>query len=359
MACAIIAQRKTPTLILVHRQELLEQWKEQLSRFLGIPIKEVGIFSGTKKKPTGKIDIATILSLKQIEDLEEFFAPYGQIIIDECHHIPAVTFEAILKRSSARFILGLTATPYRKDGHQKILFMQCGQVRHEIKTSGDAHITKRVVVKETNLKLSQELGHRPPIHLVWDQLTADIGRLKLIAKDVVDSVEGLRFPLTISDRKEHLEALEREITSLSNSIRVLRLEGSMGKKARKAIMEEAKKASDENSPICLLATASLIGEGVDIPRLDTLILAMPISFKGRMVQYAGRLHRKWPGKKDVVIYDYLDTCSGLTVSMYRKRLQAYKSMGYQIHAPGHFSPANQGAQLHLVEKQYEKNSVGG
>lgn len=351
MACAIIAQRKTPTLILVHRQELLEQWKEQLSRFLGIPIIEVGVFSGTKKKPTGKIDIATILSLKQIEDQEDFFAPYGQIIIDECHHIPAVTFEAILKRSSARFILGLTATPYRKDGHQKILFMQCGPVRHEIKTSGDPHIAKRVAVKETNFKLSQDLGHRPPIHIVWDQLTADIGRQKLIAKDVIDSVAALRFPLVISDRKEHLEALEKEITNLSSSVRVLRLEGGMGKKARKAIMEEAKKAADENSPICLLATASLIGEGVDIPRLDTLILAMPISFKGRMVQYAGRLHRKWPGKKDVVIYDYLDTCSGLTVSMYRKRLQAYKSMGYQIHAPGHFSPANQGAQSSLFESR--------
>ena len=351
MACAIIAKRKTPTLILVHRQELLEQWKQQLSRFLGMPIKEVGVFCGTKKKPTGKIDIATILSLKRIEELEEFFAPYGQIIIDECHHIPAVTFESILKRSSARFILGLTATPYRKDGHQKILFMQCGPVRHEIKTASDHLISKRVIVRETGLKLSENLGHRPPIHLVWDQLTADVGRLKLIAKDVVESTKSSRFPLVISDRKEHLEALTKEISSLSSSLRVLRLEGSMGKKARKIIMDEVKKAADANSPICLLATASLIGEGVDIPRLDTLVLAMPISFKGRLVQYAGRLHRKFPGKEDVVIYDYLDTCSGLTVSMYRKRIQAYKSMGYQIHAPEHFSLANQGAQSSQFDSQ--------
>lgn len=112
-------------------------------------------------------------------------------------------------------------------------------------------------------------------------------------------------------------------------------------------MEEVKKAAAENSPICLLATASLIGEGVDIPRLDTLILAMPISFKGRMIQYAGRIHRKWPGKKDVVIYDYLDNCSGLTISMYRKRLKAYKAMGYQIHAPPHISLANQNGQSSL------------
>lgn len=353
MACAIIAKRKAPTLILVHRQELLEQWKEQLSRFLGIPLKEVGVFSGTKKKPTGKIDIATILSLKGIEDLEEFFLPYGQIIIDECHHIPAVTFGAILKRSSARFILGLTATPYRKDGHQKILFMQCGPVRHEMKISGDHLISKRVIVRETSLKLSESLGQRPPIHLIWDELTANASRLKLIAKDVLEAVTASRFPLVISDRKEHLEALEKEITNLSSSTRVLRLEGTMGKKARKAIMEKVKKAADENSPICLLATASLIGEGVDIPRLDTLFLAMPISFKGRMVQYAGRLHRQCPGKKDVIIYDYLDTCSGLTVSMYRKRLQAYKSMGYKIHSPEHFSAANRGAQASLFDSRIE------
>lgn len=117
----------------------------------------------------------------------------------------------------------------------------------------------------------------------------------------------------------------------------------MGKKARKAVMDEIKKSSDGNSQVCLLATASLIGEGVDIPRLDTLVLAMPISFKGRMVQYAGRLHRQWPGKKDVVIYDYLDTCSGLTVSMYRKRLLAYKSMGYQVHGPEHSGGTGQGS----------------
>ncbi len=343
IACAIIAKRKTRTLVLVHRQELLHQWREQLSRFLGIPIKEIGIFSGAKKKPTGKIDIATILSLKRIEDMEEFFSSYGQIIIDECHHIPAVTFESILKRSSARFVMGLTATPYRKDGHQKILFMQCGPIRHEMKTCSGHLIAKRVVVRKTELTLSKDLGDRPSIHLIWDELTANVGRIELIAKDVIEAVEAKRFPLIISDRKEHLLALEQKIASFSNSIRIFRLEGTMGRKARKAIMEDMKKASEGNSPICLLATASLIGEGVDIPRLDTLVLAMPISFKGRMVQYAGRLHRQWPGKKDVVIYDYLDTCSGLTVSMYRKRVQAYRSMGYQIHAPEHSMVANPGA----------------
>ena len=308
------------------------------------------MFTGTKKKPTGKIDIATILSLKGIEDLEEFFSSYGQIIIDECHHIPAVTFESILKRSSARFVLGLTATPYRKDGHQKILFMQCGPVRHEIKIVSDHLISKRVIIKETRLKLSKNLGDRPPIHLVWDELTADSGRLDLIASDVITALSELRFPLLISDRKEHLVALEARIKALSNlEIRTFRLEGSMGKKARKAVMDEMKSATEKNLPTCLLATASLIGEGVDIPRLDTLVLAMPISFKGRLVQYAGRLHRQWPGKKDVVIYDYLDTCSGLTVSMYRKRVHAYKGMGYQIHTPEHSTIANRGVQASLFD----------
>ncbi len=349
MACAVIAKRKIPTLILVHRQELLEQWKEQLSRFLGIPIKQIGIFSGAKKRPSKKIDIATILSLKGIEDLEEFFSSYGQIIIDECHHIPAVTFESVLKRSSARYFLGLTATPYRKDGHQKILFMQCGPVRHEIKTSGDQMISKRVVVRETTFKLPEYLGLQPPIHLVWDELTADDGRLELVAADVVEAVKASRFPLVISDRKEHLESIEKKISAISSTIKISRLDGTMGKKVRKRIIEEIRGTAEQNAPMCLLATASLIGEGVDIPRLDTLILAMPISFKGRVVQYAGRLHRQWPGKKDVVIYDYLDICSGLTVSMYRKRTQAYRSMGYQIHAPEHSMIASRGAQASLFD----------
>jgi superfamily II DNA or RNA helicase len=193
------------------------------------------------------------------------------------------------------------------------------------------------------------LGPQPPIHLVWEELTADARRLELVAADVVEVVSASRFPLVISDRKEHLEALEQKILDLSGTIQISRLEGTMGKKARKAVMEKMRSAADSNIPMCLLATSSLIGEGVDIPRLDTLILAMPISFKGRIVQYAGRLHRQSPGKKDVVIYDYLDTCSGLTVSMYRKRILAYRSMGYQIHAPENSALANRGAQRGLFE----------
>lgn len=203
-------------------------------------------------------------------------------------------------------------------------------------------------MRETRLSLSENLGGRPAIHLVWDELTRDLSRLELIAADVVEAINCNRFPLVISDRKEHLEALAVKIMSLSSSTRILRLEGTMGKKARRAALDEAREAAEAGKPLCLLATASIIGEGVDIPRLDTLVLAMPISFKGRMVQYAGRLHRQYPGKKDVVIYDYLDTCSGLTVSMYRKRIQAYKGMGYQIHAPEH-SIANRGTQANLFD----------
>lgn len=330
MACALMAERQVPTLILVHRQPLLEQWKERISEFLRIPPKEIGIHSGTKKKLTGMVDIASILSLKAVVELEDLFANYEQVIIDECHHIPSVTFESIVKRSSARFVVGLTATPYRKDGYQKILFMECGPVRHKIKEGQDHAIKKRVVVRETPFMLPEELGERPPLHQVWDQLTRHLGRLNIIANDAVDSVKAGRFPLVISDRVEHLLSLKIAVKELDPTICTFTLEGSMGKKGRKLVMEEMKQASKDNAPVCLFATASLIGEGVDIPRLDTLILGMPISFKGRLVQYAGRLHRPHEGKKDVVIYDYLDTCSGLTVSMHRKRLLVYKTMGYQI-----------------------------
>ncbi|MDZ4676376.1 MAG: DEAD/DEAH box helicase family protein [Oligoflexia bacterium] len=333
IACALIAKRKLPTLILVHRQPLLDQWKEQIHRFLDVPIKEIGTFASSKKKLTGKIDIAMIQTLTKTDEIEELLSGYSQVIVDECHHIPAVSFESLLKRISSKYILGLTATPYRKDGHHKILFMQCGPIRYEIKSADNNSLSKRVVVHETTFQLSAELGHQPPIHVVWEKLTADQERNNLIVEDITSAIHEGRFPLVISDRKEHLEQLADKTAERNPNIKVFRLEGTLGKKARRQVFDEISLGLETKVPQCLFATASLIGEGVDIPRLDTLVLAMPISFKGRMVQYAGRLHRPFPGKKDVLIYDYLDSCSGLTISMYRKRLLAYKSMGYQIHSP--------------------------
>lgn len=332
IGCATIAKRRLPTLILVHRQPLLEQWKEQISRFMDIPSKEIGVYGAAKKKLNGRIDIAMIQSLTKAEELEDLLSSYSQIIIDECHHVPAVSFEALLKRVSSKYILGLTATPFRKDGHHKILFMQCGPIRHEIRLGETAPMTKRVIVRETTLQLPTELGHQPPIHTVWEVLTTDKERLDLVIRDIVASVEGGGFPLVISDRKDHLERMAEAVKEVRPELAVFQLEGTMGKKARKAVLDGIASSVIASRSHCLFSTASLIGEGVDLPHLDTLILAMPISFKGRLVQYAGRLHRPFEGKSTVTIYDYIDSCSGLTISMYRKRLAAYRSMGYRVHA---------------------------
>ena len=169
--------------------------------------------------------------------------------------------------------------------------------------------------------------------MFWEELIADRGRLELVVGDIISTVRQGRFPLVISDRKEHLSRINEEIEAQDPSLGIFRLEGTMSRKARREAMEAVNDAIAAGTPSCILSTSSLIGEGVDIPRLDTLILAMPVSFRGRMVQYAGRLNREHAGKNDVMIYDYLDTCSGLTLSMYRKRVAAYKTMGYIIQNP--------------------------
>jgi len=336
MGCAMIAKRKTSTLILVHRTPLMEQWRQRIAEFLDVDPKKIGTFGGTRKKPTGEIDVGMLPSLAKLENPGELLSAYGQIIIDECHHLPAVSFDKVLQQSPARYILGLTATPYRKDGHQAIIHMQCGPTRYEVKHVDGPALTKRVIVRETTFKLPNDFGPQPPIHLVWEKLVADPARLDLVAQDLRHIIEQGRFPLVISERKEHLARLKEVFDERLQDIgtRGYTLIGGMGKKARTATLEAIKNAFDAKARPYILATGSFIGEGFDFPALDTLIVAMPVSFKGKIIQYAGRLHRVSPGKTEVQIYDYLDATSALTVSMFRKRLAAYRKMEYQIEAEG-------------------------
>ncbi len=332
MGCAVIGKRKVPTLVLVHRKQLVDQWKSQIAEFLNIEEKKIGLLGGGRKKKSEIVDIAMLQTLSRMDNVSEIFSMYEQVIIDECHHIPAASFEAVLNESPARYFLGLTATPYRKDGWQAIIHMQCGPIRHEIQDKAGADLIKRTIVKETSFSMPVEAGPQPPMHEVWNELTTDKERLKLIAVDVKNAVAENRFPLIISERKEHLSLLSEEIkNNLSDmNAKEFILVGDMGKKARKKVLEDIKEAISSINKPYILSTSSLIGEGFDLPELDTLFLAMPFSFKGRMIQYAGRLHRECEGKTDVVIYDYLDISSGLTISMFKKRVSAYKQMGYEI-----------------------------
>lgn len=332
MGCYMMTKRKVSTLILVHKKPLMEQWVDQIKKFIDIDPKEIGTYGGLRKKPKGKVDIAMLQTLVKLEDSTEFLSRYGQVIIDECHHIPAVSFEDLLKKIPARYFLGLTATPVRKDGLQSILHMQCGPIRYEMAEYGSKNLTKKVFVKETPFHLEQEISSQElPIYQIWDQLIKCPERLEMIAKDVKTCVEQGAYPLIVSDRKEHLSLLSQAISSIvGKNAEGLLLVGDMGKKARKSVFETMESCAESRRPFYLLATSSLIGEGIDLPILDCLILASPVSWKGRLRQYAGRIHRPYEGKNQVYIYDYLDPDMGLTVSMFKKRLSEYKKMGYKV-----------------------------
>lgn len=293
MGCALIAKRRLPALILVHRMPLLEQWRQQLGAFLGIPTKEIGIFGAQKKKQLGKVDIDMLQTFAKMENPEEFLNAYGHIIIDECHHIPAVSFESVLKKYPARYVLGLTATPYRKDGHQAIIHMQCGPIRHEMAEISGTPLVKKVIVRETTFRMPLESGPQPPIHEVWERLVTDENRLAMVADDLKSSIEAKRFPLVISERKQHLELLAEAFQSTLSELnaKAFLLVGGLGKKARAKILDEINTAIEKSERFYILATGSFIGEGFDLPVLDTLLIAMPVSFKGKLIQYAGRLNR--------------------------------------------------------------------
>lgn len=335
MGCALIAKRKLPTLVLVHRMPLLEQWRAQIATFLGIDPKKVGTLGKNKKKKTGKLDIGMLQTLAKMDDVVEELGSYGQIVIDECHHIPAVSFEATLKKCAPKHVVGLTATPYRKDGHQSIIHMQCGPIRHEIKHVDGPVLHKKVVVTETKFKMPDEAGPQPPIHLVWEQLVADQDRLRVVADDLASAIQSGKFPLVISERKEHLNLLAQAFNArlAGENIKAYTLVGGMGKKARAEVLSEISVSHRSREMCYIMATGSFVGEGFDLPALDTLIIAMPVSFKGKLIQYAGRLHRAHAGKSDATIYDYLDSSNALAVSMFRKRIAAYRMMGYKIEAP--------------------------
>lgn len=333
LGCAMIAERKAATLILVHRQPLLDQWKTRLQQFLALGDIKIGVITGAKQNPGGKIDIAMIQSLAKNSELPLLAARYSQVIVDECHRIPAPSFEGVLKTFKARFILGLTATPYRKDGMERILLHQCGPVRYTSGAAG-ASFGKKVCVRETHFSIPAKHGERPAYHILAELIAHDDARNSAIAADIVAAAVADRRILVLADRTDQVADLQRrvaeELERLGNTARLFKIVSQMGIKVRRATHAAIAEACQGSPGVCIFATGSLIGEGFDLPVLDTLVLASPISFKGRVVQYAGRLHRESEGKDDVRIHDYLDASSPVMLKMYRKRRKEYEAMGYVI-----------------------------
>lgn len=324
-AAAMIAERGINTLVLVHRTELLKQWQERLQSFLGVNKGVVGTIGGGKAKPTGKIDIAVMQSVSRQGEINPLVENYGHVIVDECHHVGAVSFDAILKRVKAKYVLGLTATPIRRDGQQPIIFMQCGPIRYTAAKPTSAPHDLEVVPQllHKRIDLPQEVG----IQDVFRHLANDPDRTAAIASQIENSYSQGRKVLVLTERTEHLDAIQTALIGKIPSLFVLH--GRMPKKLRAKVITELDALPPDASRV-LIATGKLVGEGFDHPPLDTLVLAMPISWKGTLQQYAGRLHREHATKTDVRVIDFVDTGHPALLRMWDKRQRGYRAMGYRI-----------------------------
>ena len=327
----IISELKTNTLIIVNRNNLLEQWKERLSYFLDISKKDIGQIGASKENPNGKLDVASFQSLFKKDNVEELIKGYGLVIVDECHHVAAFSFENVLKLINAKHVYGLTATPTRKDGWHKIIYMQCGDIRVRVshkQLKQNRQMEHTVVVKKTNYKyIPIEEKDKIQISEILNNMCNNVFRNSMIIEDIKECVSEGRIPIVLTERVEHLKIIKEGLNELN--VPVVIYKGNMGKKQAREVQEILKEADDNNKPRIILATSSSIGEGFDDSRLDTLFLTMPVSWKGRIIQYVGRLHREHENKEKVVVYDYLDNMKVLE-KMYDRRLKGYRIAGYEI-----------------------------
>jgi superfamily II DNA or RNA helicase len=262
-------------------------------------------------------------SLKRFDDLEAFFSKYGFIVVDECHHLPAFTFEACVKRAPVRHLLGLTATPYRRDGLQEIITLQCGPIRHTMAPVENS-FSRTLLVRETPYTYPSEDGD-PSIQEIFRSLVRDDARNELIRKDVCQALAEGRRCLILSHWKEHCELLADGLRERSKTPLVL--SGTLGKKTRSAMLRSLE-AMPSDKELLIIATGQYLGEGFDCPQVDTLFLAFPLSFKGKLVQYVGRALRSHEDKSSVRVYDYVDTQVPLLRKMYARRQKTYRSLGF-------------------------------
>ncbi len=342
-AAAMIARKKVNTLILVHTKALLDQWRKCLSEYLITDFQpeeqpkgrgrrkkfqQFGALSSTENTLNGNIDIALLQSCINDNEVKPFVREYGMVIVDECHHAPAFNFERVLREVNARYVYGLTATPIRKDGHQPIIFMQCGEIRYT--SDAKAQLSKQSFRR---LLIPRFTSHRnlnadgSNYAQILEELTENESRNKLILDDVASNLAEGRTPIILTARTAHVDILTKQCRKICPN--VIRLVGNDSAKAKREVMSRLNDIP-ANELLIIVATGKYVGEGFDLPRLDTLMLALPVSWKGLIAQYTGRLHRNYPGKNETRIYDYIDLRVPVCDSMYRKRLQGYKAVGYSI-----------------------------
>lgn len=327
VAASLIAKRKVNTLVVVHRKQLLDQWKERLSVFLKIEPNLIGQVGGGKNNPKGIIDIATIQSLKYKGTKNNTINNYGQVIVDECHHFSAFTFEEVLKGIDAAYVHGLTATPNRKDGLEPIMRMQIGPIRYRVSAKEQAKIRpfKHVLIPRFTSFKSKQVEKE--IQSIYTEIVSDEKRNDMIFNDVLLELELGSTPIVITERIDHVTKLEDRFSGFTKNLIVLT--GELSKKEATKRLKKLDDLSDDEERL-VIATGKYIGEGFDHARLDTLFLTMPISWKGTLQQYVGRLHRLHENKTIVKVYDYVDQNEPILVRMYENREVGYKTLGYIV-----------------------------
>ena len=341
IASYLIGKRKVNTLILVHTQSLMQQWKKALENFLNLEIappmtkkgkvkknwSPIGLLGAGKNTLHGNVDIAVMQSLVNGDEIKSLVRNYGMIIVDECHHVSAVNFEKILKFTNAKYVYGLTATPTRQDGHHPIIFMQCGPIRYRVdaKEQAEKRLFEHYLIPRFTSYRS--VNTDKGIATIYRDLAENEIRNAQIIRDVVKALQQGRCPIILTERREHVLLLQERLSGHCKN--VITLFGTASQKERRETLERLKSIPIDES-LLIIATGKYVGEGFDYPRLDTLFLALPIAWKGKVAQYAGRLHRNYPGKSEVQIYDYVDIHIPVLERMYQKRVKGYAAIGYKI-----------------------------
>ena len=342
VAAWLIAQRGVNTLVLVHRRQLLDQWIERLSTFLGMPAKSIGRIGGGRSRPTGLLDVAIIQSLVRKGVVDDRVADYGHVIVDECHHLSAHSFEQVARQAKARFVMGLSATVARKDGHHP-------DHLHAVRTGSPSRERagrRRRPARSSTIVLVQPTAFQPSRSPDADKRVEFQALYQELIDDELRNSSHLRRRHRVGAATAGRRWCSRSgtITSTASS-RGLRqrvrhlvvLRAGMGKKQRQAVADRLAAIPREEARV-ILATGKYVGEGFDDPRLDTLFLTLPVSWRGTIAQYAGRLHRLYDGKREVRIYDYADLNVPMLARMFDRRCRGYEAVGYTILLPASAIP---------------------
>lgn len=329
IGCKMIEERNVNTLILVNKIQLLNQWKDRIKEFL--TVAEVGEISSKKKNITNIIDVASIKSLWNNGDVLDIAKNYGMIIIDECHHTAAYTFEQAINTGNAKYVYGISATPERENGHTPIIKMQCGDIRYKVdslKFNKELNIPMKVIVKKSHLNFTDPNINNYELNEINDLIAKDILRSENIIDDIKKEYKNGKNILVLTERLKLMNYIYDKLSSYTNNI--FKYYGGIGKKVLKNYQNYTNQINENGENKIIVATGSYIGEGFDDSKLDVLFLTMPISGQTRVTQYAGRLHRKDDNKKEILIYDYVDDNFVKTRNMFLKRKKTYEKLGYEI-----------------------------